>query len=471
MFSRHRRKVRFLLALSDVFLIVLAFEAAYRTRLLLQLEHAFYLATPVKILLVGYGLIIWVGAGLWLDVYDRLESAPVFRVLRETLRQCLVGGVAVVLFQYFLRLDLSRSFMALFTLYTLLLQSLYRLLAASLTGVLRRGFSSPQHVMVVGLGERARRLGETLEQSAHFGIKLTGFLADGAAGAPAQVTLDKVYPVYPLDQLPELLRSRVIDEILVSVDGEGLPGVEDAFLLCDEEGVRIRLAVDFFPHVNSEVYLEKLGPFPLLTFTATPHDEILLLAKRSTDVLLSALGLVLLMPVLGLVVLLVRLTSPGPAIFRQIRCGLNGRRFTMYKFRSMCDNAEQLKAGLEHLNARQTVFKIPKDPRLTPLGRWLRKFSIDEWPQLWNVLKGDMSLVGPRPAVPEEVEQYKRWQRRSLRMRPGLTCLWALAGRDALDFETWMRLDMQYIDNWSLTLDWKILLGTLPRVLIGKGAH
>jgi lipopolysaccharide/colanic/teichoic acid biosynthesis glycosyltransferase len=168
---------------------------------------------------------------------------------------------------------------------------------------------------------------------------------------------------------------------------------------------------------------------------------------------------------------LIRLTSPGPAIFRQVRCGLNGRRFVFYKFRSMCHDAEQLKPQLQHLNQKQLAFKIPDDPRLTAVGRWIRKFSIDELPQLWNVLKGDMSLVGPRPAVPEEVEQYKRWQRRRLRMRPGLTCLWALAGRDRLDFETWMKLDMQYIDTWSLALDWKIILQTIPRVLTGKGAH
>jgi len=173
-----------------------------------------------------------------------------------------------------------------------------------------------------------------------------------------------------------------------------------------------------------------------------------------------------------IVAMLIRATSPGPAIFRQTRCGLNGRRFEFYKFRSMCQNAEGMRPEFEHLNTKgDTVFKIPNDPRLTRVGRWLRKFSIDEWPQLWNVIKGDMSLVGPRPAIPAEVEKYKQWQRRRLRMRPGLTSLWAIAGRDRVDFETWMKLDMQYIDNWSLALDYKIILKTIPRVLTGKGAH
>jgi exopolysaccharide biosynthesis polyprenyl glycosylphosphotransferase len=229
--------------------------------------------------------------------------------------------------------------------------------------------------------------------------------------------------------------------------------------------------MDFFPHVNSEMYLDHLGTIPLLTFSATPHDEIRLLVKRVIDMLVTGIGLVLLSPFMLIVALLIRLTSPGPAIFRQVRCGLNGRRFTCYKFRSMCQNAEELKSELEHLSVRATAFKIPDDPRLTPLGRWLRKFSIDEWPQLWNVFKGDMSLVGPRPAVPGEVDNYKVWQRRRLRMRPGLTCSWTLEGRDNVDFETWMSLDMQYIDNWSLMLDWKIILLTIPHVLSGKGAH
>jgi exopolysaccharide biosynthesis polyprenyl glycosylphosphotransferase len=302
-------------------------------------------------------------------------------------------------------------------------------------------------------------------------VRLSGFLAEAGDAAPEEVELAARYPVRPLTQLPELLGQHVIDEIIFAVDSRRLAELEEVFLLCDEEGVRTRVAVDFFPHINSQVYLDRLGASPLLTFSAAPHDEIRLLVKRATDILLAGAALILVCPFMLLTALLIRLTSPGSAIFRQTRCGLNGRRFVFYKFRSMCEDAEAQRASLEHLNKKSTAFKIPNDPRLTSLGRWLRKFSIDEWPQLWNVLKGDMSLVGPRPPLPEEVEQYKRWQRRRLRMRPGLTCLWVISGRDHIDFETWMRMDMQYIDTWSLGLDWKIILRTIPQVLSGRGAH
>jgi exopolysaccharide biosynthesis polyprenyl glycosylphosphotransferase len=309
-----------------------------------------------------------------------------------------------------------------------------------------------------------------------YGVRLRGFLSDekesDSGAAPAEIALGASYPVRPIGELPSILRRHVVDEVIFAVSSDRLAGLEEFLLLCDEEGVRTRIAVDFFPHVNSTVSLERFGNTPLLTFSAAPSDEIKLLVKRITDVAVAAAGLLVLSPLMAATAILIRFTSPGPAIFRQVRCGLNGRRFLFYKFRSMCHNAEALKTSLAHLNTRDTVvFKIPDDPRLTPVGRWLRKFSIDEWPQLWNVLRGDMSLVGPRPAIPSEVDQYKRWQRRRLRMRPGLTCIWAVSGRDTVDFETWMKMDMQYIDNWSLALDWKILLRTIPRVLIGRGAN
>jgi exopolysaccharide biosynthesis polyprenyl glycosylphosphotransferase len=466
-FSRHYRKVKAIFAATDVLLTSIAFVAAYQTRVRLHLEKNFFIDFPVAALLLVLSALCWVTIGYWFDVYEKLDSAHPSVVLRDTFRQCALGAICLVLTEFLLRLDLSRSFVALVGVYAWILLCLFRINAARVIGALRREFGAAHFVMVVGSGENALRLGTALEKSSDYGIRLMGFLDD----EPGRVRLSQEYERYPLASLPELLTRHVIDEIIFAVDSSRLGAMEELFLLCDEQGVRTRVVVDFFPHVNSQVYLDRLDSTPLLTFSAAPHDEIRLLAKRVTDVVLAAAALVLLLPFMLLIALMIRLTSPGPAIFRQERCGLNGRRFMFYKFRSMCDNAEELKASVAHLSHKTTAFKIRNDPRLTGVGRILRKFSIDEWPQLWNVLKGDMSLVGPRPAVPEEVENYQTWQRRRLRMRPGLTCLWAVKGRDALDFDTWMKMDMQYIDTWSLALDWKIILRTIPRVLTGRGAY
>ena len=168
----------------------------------------------------------------------------------------------------------------------------------------------------------------------------------------------------------------------------------------------------------------------------------------------------------------IKLTSPGPILFRQKRSGLHGRLFTMYKFRSMVNDAEMLRAELEAFNEMTgPVFKMNQDPRVTPIGKFMRRTSIDEFPQLWNVLVGDMSLVGPRPPIPNEVDKYDPWHRRRLSMKPGLTCLWQISGRNKIGFDQWMKLDLQYIDNWSLWLDFTILLRTIPVVLSGFGAR
>jgi exopolysaccharide biosynthesis polyprenyl glycosylphosphotransferase len=470
MFSR-QRKARVLFGLSDIVLAAAGFEAAYQTRSILHLEHIFFLTVEKKALVLGFSLLAWVAIGLWLGVYEKLDSGHPRIILRDSFRQAAYGAVCLVLFEYLLRLDLSRFFLLVFSAYAWVLLLAFRLLAGRLVGVIRREFAAPRYVMVVGTGERALALARGIEASAEYGIRLRGFLAE-APGADARVNLGAAYEVRPLGDLTAIFRKHVVDDIIFAVESERLAKLEEIFLLCDEEGVRTHVAVDFFPHVNSTISLDRFGATPLLSFSAAPYDEIRLLVKRVTDIVIAAAGLALLSPFMLAVALLIRLTSPGPAIFRQVRCGLNGRRFLFYKFRSMCQNAEQMQAAVAHLNARDgAVFKIPRDPRLTPVGRYLRKFSIDEWPQLWNVLRGDMSLVGPRPAIPSEVDRYQRWQRRRLRMRPGLTCLWAIAGRDNVDFETWMKMDMQYIDNWSLALDWKILLRTIPRVLTGRGAN
>jgi len=471
-FRGQRHRVRILFGTADVFLIALAFVVAYGMRARLPLENNFYIPPSVAAALLIWSMVVWVATGAWWETYDRIDATHPRIILRHAFRQCLLGAMSVILFQYLWRLDLSRLFVGLFAVWTWFLLCLFRLNAGLLLRVVRREFSAPFYVMVVGLGDAALRLGRQLEEAAApHGVRLRGFFADYTDAPSTPVELGQSYPVHPIAQLPDMLRSHVIDEIIFATDSRRLADLEDVMLLCEEEGVRTRIAVGFLPHINSRVYLDRLGTSPLLTFSSTPHDEIRLLVKRVTDIVVAGAALVLLFPIMLLIALLIRLTSPGPAIFRQERCGLNGRRFVFYKFRSMCQDAEAMRESVEHLSQRELAMKIPNDPRLTKVGRWLRKFSADELLQFWNVLKGDMSLVGPRPAIPSEVEQYKRWQRRRLRMRPGMTCLWAISGRDEVDFETWMKLDMEYIDNWSLALDWKIMLRTIPSVLIGRGAH
>ena len=471
MFSNQHRKAKLLFGLSDILLVALAFEGAYWSRLSMPyLRHSFYFTTEKKALVLGLCVLCWVLSGYWLDVYENLGIGKPRVILRDLLRQCGYAALALIFLEFLVRADLSRPFIAFFTLYTAALLMLFRFAARRLVGVIRREFGALRYVLVVGTGERGQRLARDLESATDSGVRLKGFISVDPSPA-ARILLTGSYPVHPISNLPEILRDEVVDEVLFAVNSDVLQSLEEVFLQCDEEGVRTRVALDFFPHVNSAMHLERLGSTPLLTFNATPDDEIRLFLKRLIDVAIAACALVVLLPLFLVIAILVRLTSPGPAIFRQERCGLNGRRFTFYKFRSMVQDAEARKGEVRHMSQRATATKVPNDPRLTPIGSFLRRFSLDELPQLFNIIKGDMSLVGPRPAIPEEVAQYALWQRRRLRMRPGLTCIWALNGRDAVDFETWMKMDMQYIDNWSLVLDWKIIFRTIPQVVLGKGAN
>jgi exopolysaccharide biosynthesis polyprenyl glycosylphosphotransferase len=211
----------------------------------------------------------------------------------------------------------------------------------------------------------------------------------------------------------------------------------------------------------------------VLTLSSSPQDPVSLILKRAMDIAVSLVALIAALPLFILpAMILIKWTSPGPVVFRQKRVGRNGRLFTLYKLRTMHVDAEKMKDSLQAQNEVDgPAFKIRNDPRVTPVGAVLRKLSIDELPQLWNVLRGDMSLVGPRPPLPAEVERYERWQRRRLSMRPGITCIWQVSGRSDVAFHRWMEMDLEYIDNWSLGLDLKILLQTIPSVFTARGAH
>ena len=275
-----------------------------------------------------------------------------------------------------------------------------------------------------------------------------------------------------LSRLESLVRERTVDEVFIAVAERRLEELEDALLMLEENGILTLIVPNFFPHLIAKVRMQEFETVPLLTFSTVPSDVVALYAKRIFDVAVSLVLLALFAPVILVTVVLIRITSPGPAIFRQKRCGLYGRVFTLYKFRSMYVDAEARRKDLESFNEMDgPVFKIRNDPRVTAVGRFIRTWSIDELPQFWNVFKGDMSIVGPRPPMVEEVASYQRWQRRRLSMRPGITCLWQISGRNEIrDFNEWVKLDLRYIDTWSLALDLKIFMKTILAVLFHRGA-
>jgi exopolysaccharide biosynthesis polyprenyl glycosylphosphotransferase len=472
-FDRHQRTVAVLFALADAVVITCAFEAAYQTRIALPLERIFFINPPGKTLLWSVALLLWLGVGFWIGIYRRLYLTNATAVFTNTLKQASLGTLGFLAVQHLIdpHLDVSRLFIALFCVFTFVLLLLYRLIFGQIRGRIRRQTGAQIHYVIVGIDDRGREFGRQLEAASRYDIRLLAFI-DPSNGSLTEIRLEQSYDVHRLEALPGLIRQHVVDEIIFAVDRSMLPSLEDAFLFCEEEGVRTRIVVDIFPNIHSHMYLDRFGEIPLLTFSPVPHAEFHLFTKRAIDILVSATVLTLMTPFLLFVASLVKLTSKGSLIFGQERCGLNGRKFRCYKFRSMIHQAEDMRMELDHLNEKDgPAFKIADDPRLTRIGWYLRKFSVDELPQLWNVLCGHMSLVGPRPAVPSEIEQYEPWQRRRLRMRPGLTCLWAVRGRDKLDFKTWMKLDLEYIETWSLGLDLKILAQTIPLVLSGRDAN
>ncbi|HSN54472.1 MAG TPA: sugar transferase [Candidatus Sulfomarinibacteraceae bacterium] len=383
----------------------------------------------------------------------------------------VVGGGVLTLAAagWLLRLDfVSRPFLILFGFINLVLLLGEKLaLRLSARHVRSRGLNY-RTLLLVGINPRSEEVARIIEEHPHWGLRILGFVAPNGSFPE---TVNGLPVLGRADDLPAILQRLVVDEVIFVLSRRQLDEFEESFLLCSELGIRARVAL-YFPHMKARVVLEELEGIPLLTFTNTPGAIFPLFVKWLVDVVVSAVGLVVLSPVLLAIGLAVWLTSRGPMLYRQQRCGLNGRRFTLYKFRTMFEGADEHLAEVAHLNeVNGPAFKARRDPRVTRVGRILRRWSLDELPQLVNVLKGEMSLVGPRPPIPAEVERYQRWQRRRLSMKPGITGLWQVSGRAGIDdFDDWIALDLRYIDQWSLWLDLKILLKTIPAVLFARGA-
>ncbi|NLH49241.1 MAG: sugar transferase [Myxococcales bacterium] len=386
------------------------------------------------------------------------------------LAKALGSGFFLLIFVLFLLRvqDVSRLLLGTHTLVKFIILLNLRVLLKSVIGKLHEHGYDQINALVLGTGARATNLIQRLSSSPDLGYRIVGVLTEN--GFPG-LDLGRIPVLGKMRELRDVLLRQSIDEVFFAASIEERFDIDDLVFACEEVGVRFSVLADWFRPNLARTSLRSLGELPLLTFSTTPSQVGQLMAKAVMDRFLSALLIVLISPLLLGIALAIKLGDRGPVFFHQRRSGLNGRVFKMYKFRTMVPNAESLQKELTDRNEMSgPVFKIAHDPRVTGVGRWLRRYSLDELPQLFNVLLGDMSLVGPRPPIPEEVRQYERWQRRRLSMKPGLTCFWQIGGRNQIDFSEWMELDLKYIDNWSLKLDIIILLKTIPVVLLGKGA-
>jgi exopolysaccharide biosynthesis polyprenyl glycosylphosphotransferase len=391
--------------------------------------------------------------------------------IRAVVLTTLLAGLIVAALAFALKWkELSRTLISLFALIDCLLMISARLSLSLLFRRLgKRGYSFCS-VLIAGPPDRAREFASKVERYKHWGLQIAGivFIEPGPVGSG--------YSKWPLlgtvEDIPRVLKSRVIDEIIFLASGSTLKNIPLLLSMCEFEGVRLRIVAEFFPSRRSaRLSLALLDSLPLITFSHTPDDAAFLVAKRLIDVVVSAAALLLFSPIMILAAIAIKLTSPGPVLYSQERCGLRGRRFRFLKFRSMVADAEQrLHEVMDRNEMDGPVFKLKDDPRVTRVGRFLRRTSIDELPQLFTVLAGSMSLVGPRPPLPSEVLGYDDWQRRRLSVKPGITCLWQVSGRNNVSFRRWMELDLEYIDNCSLWMDMKILAKTIPAVLSGRGA-
>lgn len=363
-----------------------------------------------------------------------------------------------------------RLFLILFFTLVLLGFICGRLLIGRSIRTAQSGSNLVQHVLIIGTDASALQAAGGLTRECPWGLRVVGFLATdpadvGRTFGPAPV-LDTV------GNFDAVLSRHVVDAVLLISGMTDIDAIRALAIKCDVQGVPFGFSASGFTRRIDTVSTEGIGGLAAVFFNSVALRPEKLFVKRMFDIAASLLLIVLLLPFWIIVPVWIRHDSPGPALFSQERVGKHGRRFTMYKFRTMVQGAENMVEKIARLNEMDgPVFKIKNDPRFTGIGRFLRTTSIDELPQLFNVLKGDMSLVGPRPPIRSEVEQYLPWQRKRLAVVPGITCLWQVTGRNEIKFDEWMQLDVQYIENWSLTLDLKILIQTVTAVLSRRGAE
>jgi exopolysaccharide biosynthesis polyprenyl glycosylphosphotransferase len=471
MLKQHKKPLGNTFRFVDVLIILCSFYVAYGLRFGTEGLNILSFPKHYQILFVTF-LIAWIYFSKRFELYS---SKRLTRFNQEVLDVCKATTICLAIATippFFIReYPLSRIFLV----YLWVLQTgsliLFRFTFREILKYIRRRGYDFREILIVGRNDRAAQLVKKIEESPELGLRILGFL--DAPNGENDVTFSPNYKqMGRLDDLEGILRDQVVDEVFIFLPIKSFYSeIEKILRTCEHVGVEVKIPTDLFSLRLAKSTTSLYGDVPVIGLYTSPKMSWQLLVKRLMDITTSVFMLGLLSPVFVLVSILIKATSKGPVFFKQQRVGYNGRVFNCLKFRTMVDNAEELQKDLLALNEMEgPVFKIKDDPRVTKVGVILRKTSIDELPQMINVLKGDMSLVGPRPPIPGEVDQYDLKDRRRLSMKPGITCLWQVNGRNSVPFEKWMELDRQYIDQWSLWLDFKILVKTIPVVLRASGA-
>ncbi len=459
--------------LLDVVVINLAMVLAYLSRYRLQWFVDVVFDAPLRaylpfigifsvviplMLLLDSGYQGWRGRP-WLD-----HTSRIFNAVAKTL-------VLAFAFAFIFRpLVYSRLLILEAGVIMILLLSLQRAVVLLVRNRLRRKGIGVKRIVIVGAGEVGRRVMRTVVARLDLGYEIVGYVDDNPTKGEGEVGRFK--GLGPIDNLAQIIDSKGVDEVIVTLPWTYHRRILSVLRECERRDVAARIVPDIFQLSLSHVEVSDLGGLPLISVDEISFSPVALVVKRVIDIVGALLVLILGAPLLGVIALAIRLDSPGPILFRQERVGQNHRPFTIYKFRSMRVGAELEQAELRDFNeADGPLFKIRDDPRLTRVGAFLRHVSLDELPQLLNVLRGEMSLVGPRPPIPAEVAQYQAWHKQRLVVPPGMTGMWQVSGRSELTFDEMVLLDLYYIEHWSPWLDFKIMLRTIPTVLLGDGAY
>jgi len=468
------------LKLFDMLVMVLSFGiagiAAQKELNTVSLEQFFTIRITIQNFALFLGLlVVWHYVFVLLGLYSSSRLTSHQRRITDEIKATFSVIMALYIFSLLFKIEMiSPLFLAVFFTVSSAIIILSRVIIGYFLKLLRVQGRNLRHMLIVGTNLQAVQFAQKIEKNKTLGYRIIGF-ADNTWKGVEDFETTGYHLVTKLTDLAEFLSHNVVDDVVICLPMKPYARQSSKIIsICQAQGIIVRYHLDVFIPELKQAKREKIDNETLITiFPGTVNEGLPIMLKRALDISISLILIIILMPIFLITAFLVKLTSPGPVFFIQERMGLNKRRFRLYKFRTMVVDAEKNLSKFEHLNeACGPVFKIRDDPRITRVGKHLRKTSIDELPQLFNVLKGDMSLVGPRPLPVRDYNGFDQdWHRRRLSIRPGITCLWQINGRCSIPFEKWMELDMEYIDRWSLWLDFKILVKTIPAVVIGSGAR